>query len=69
MHYGAVFRIASQQVWHNFAKCLRKKPLVNVADGVMNVFFGSGYASLVIAIGTHSFDLYKIIKSLLILVI
>src|SRR6185436_14350273 len=48
MHYDAIFLITRQVIRYYFAKCFWKKPFVNSADRVMNVFFRSAHTALFI---------------------
>ena len=40
MHYVAIFRVAPENVWDNLAESLREDTLVDVFDGVVDVFLG-----------------------------
>ncbi len=50
MHNVAIVGVATEDVGDDFAECVRVEPLVEILDGVVDVFFFCGDAALTITI-------------------
>jgi hypothetical protein len=46
MHDVAIVRIVTERVFYDFAKSFGEKALIQLGNGLMYIFFGSGDAAL-----------------------